>query len=130
MNKTLFRSIWAVVAGAIVGIILSLVTDAALERTGILPQGNLYVASWLISMVIFYRTVYGSLAAYVTAKLAPQKPLKHALIGGAVALFVNIAGTIATWNMNLGPHWYSVTLAILAVPTAWLGGSLYKPKNN
>jgi len=130
MNKGVVKSIWSVVAGVIVGIMLSLATDMVLEKTGVLPHGNLYVAAWLIIFVIFYRTIYGVLAAYVTARLAPQRPLKHAMIGGAIALSVNILGTVATWNMNLGPHWYPIVLAVLALPTAWLGGSLYTSKTN
>jgi hypothetical protein len=33
---------------------------------------------------------------------------------------------MATWNKNLGPHWYPIALVILAIPQCWLGGKLFE----
>ncbi len=41
-----------------------------------------------------------------------------------VALVLNIVGVIATRNRRLGPHWYPLALAALAMPIAWVGGIL------
>jgi len=52
--------------------------------------------------------------------------MKHALIGGAIGMVIATAGAIATWNHvpSLGPHWYSVSLIVGALPMAWLGAKL------
>jgi hypothetical protein len=36
-------------------------------------------------LALVYRTVYGILGGYVTARLAPRAPMRHALILGASA---------------------------------------------
>jgi uncharacterized protein YdhG (YjbR/CyaY superfamily) len=73
-----------------------------------------------------YRTIYGVLGAYVTARLAPSRPMKHALSLGAIGLAVSVLGTVVTWNNGpaFGPHWYPIALDVLAMPQSWLGGKL------
>jgi hypothetical protein len=66
---------------------------------------------------------------YLTAKLAPGNPMKHALILGGIGTVLSAAGAIATANMNLGPAWYAWSLVVIALPVAWLGGKLYLTKN-
>jgi len=71
-----------------------------------------------------YRTVYGVLGSYIMARLAPDRPMQHALVGGFLGLVVSIAGAAATWNKGpaFGPHWYPLALVVLAMPQAWAGG--------
>lgn len=122
------RSIGAVLAGMFVGIVLTIATDVVLHAVGVFPP-------WGQSMVGFdgalllataYRTVYGIAASYIIARLAPDRPMAHALVGGVVGLVVSTAGAVVTWNKGpaFGPHWYPLALIILAMPTAWAGGSL------
>ena len=75
-------------------------------------------------MATSYRVVIGVAAAWLTARLAPSNPMKHALIAGALGATVALIGVIATWNKNLGPHWYAIVLVILALPQSWLGAKL------
>jgi hypothetical protein len=65
---------------------------------------------------------------YLTARLAPSHPLTHALILGVIGLVLGIAGVAASWNAGpeLGPKWYAIALVITALPSAWLGGKLYR----
>ena len=69
------------------------------------------------------------LGAMLTAKLAPGKPMKHALILGVIGTFLGIAGVLATWDLGLGPKWYPIALAVLAIPQCWIGGWLYQEKS-
>jgi hypothetical protein len=73
-----------------------------------------------------YRTVYGVAASYIIARLAPDRPMQHALVGGLLGLVVSIVGAAATWNKGpaFGPHWYPLALIVLAMPQAWAGGKL------
>jgi len=49
-------------------------------------------------LATFYRTVFGILGAYITARLAPSRPMLHALILGAIGVAVSILGAVVTWN--------------------------------
>ena len=104
-------------------VILSIVTDFILERRGLMPRPLDHTYAIIAT---FYRTVYGALGAYVTARLAPQKPLKHALIGAAIGMAVGIVGVVVdlTHQPPLGPHWYPIALVVLSLPQAWLGAKL------
>ena len=128
MNKNTLKSIGAVLAGIFAGIILTIGTDIALHAIGVFPP-------WGASMVGFdgplllatvYRTVYGVLASYIIARVAPDRPMQHALVGGGAGLAVSILGAVLTWNKGpaFGPHWYPLALIVLAIPQAWAGGKL------
>jgi len=77
----------------------------------------------LLVFATVYRTIYSIIGAYIIARLAPFRPLGHALIGGAIGTVLSIIGA-ATWNPGLGPHWYPVALILVALPSAWVGGKL------
>ena len=118
------RSVGAIVAGAAVAIVLSVVTDLAMQTAGLLPALGEPPADRMLLLATLYRTLYGVIAGYVVARLAPHHPMGHALIGGAMGFIVSIIGAAATWNRGLGPHWYPVALIALAIPQAWAGGRL------
>ncbi len=122
MNK---KSIWAVAAGVLVTIGVTTVVDILLHVTGVFPGMDQPLDDALALLATSYRIVIGIGAAWLTARLAPQKPLKHAMILGAVGVVLAIAGVVATWNLGLGPRWYPIALAILALPQCWVGGKIY-----
>jgi hypothetical protein len=49
--------------------------------------------------------------------------MKHAMILGYVGAVLGLVGVVATWNLGLGPRWYPIALAGLAIPQCWLGGN-------
>ena len=118
------RSILAVLAGIVVGAALSLGTDALLKAFGVFPKLGNQMSEPLFLLATAYRIVYGILGSYVIARLAPDRPMQHALIGGVLGLVVSIVGAVVTWNRDLGPHWYAIGLAVTALPCAWVGGKL------
>jgi drug/metabolite transporter (DMT)-like permease len=133
MNEThpprnLGRSIGAVLGGIVVGVILTLGTDIVLHKMGIFPALGQPMGDALLLLATAYRTVYGVVAAYITARLAPDRPMQHALAGGVVGLVVTTVGAVVTWNRGpaFGPHWYPLALIALAMPCAWLGGILHR----
>jgi hypothetical protein len=77
-------------------------------------------------LATIYRTIYGILSTYITARLAPNRPMQHALAGGFIGFVVSMVGAAVTWNKGpaFGPHWYPVALVVLAMPMAWVGGKL------
>lgn len=122
------RSIVAVLAGMIVGIALTLGTDELLHLTHVFPPWGASMVGFdgLLLLATVYRTIYGIAASYITARLAPGRPMLHAMVGGTLGLLASIVGAVATWNKGpaFGPHWYPLALVVLALPTAWAGGKL------
>ena len=123
MNK---QSIWAVVAGVLVIVVASTLADIVLHVLGVFPPMNQPINDSLALLATSYRVVISIGGAWLTARLAPDKPLKHALILGVVGTVLGLVGVVATWNAGLGPRWYPIALAVLAIPQCWVGGKLYE----
>jgi hypothetical protein len=121
----LLRRTGAVFAGLVVVVVLSTATDMVLHGTGVFPGGSEPMAGALFLLATAYRTAYGVAGGYVAARLAPDRPLAHAVVLGTIGLAVSIVGTVATWDKpEFGPHWYPLALAVLALPSSWAGGKL------
>jgi hypothetical protein len=122
------RSIVAVLAGMIAGIALSLGTDEVLHAIHVFPPWGASMTGYEAALLLatIYRTIYGVLGSYIAARLAPNRPMLHAMILGVLGFAVSILGAVATWNGGpaFGPHWYPVALVVLALPTAWVGGKI------
>lgn len=124
-SRSIARSILALFAGFVVNVVLSLATDFALQFAGVLhmPMNDMQSA-----LAAAYRTVYAVIGSYAVARLAPYRPMQHALFGAAMGMVIAAAGAAATWNKNLGPHWYSVALILTALPTGWAGAKIWMSK--
>ena len=105
-------------------VILSLGTDLALHAAGIFPALGDRMSDNLLVLATVYRTIYAVLGGYITARLAPNQPMQHALLNGLIGVALSTLGAVVTWNRALGPHWYPLALVVTALPTAWLGGKL------
>jgi hypothetical protein len=124
MNTTI-KSIVAVFVGLIFIGVTHTATDTVLESVGFLPKGHLNVGTELILFVILYRAVFSVAGCYLTARLAPANPMKHALILGGIGVVLSASGAIVTADMNLGPAWYAWSLVVISLPAAWLGAKLF-----
>ena len=124
------RSIGALLAGFVVVVVLSLGTDVAMLASGIFPPWGQPMPDGLFWLALAYRTIYGVAGSYFVARLAPNRPMGHALISGAVGLVMSTIGAVATWNAGpeFGPKWYALALIATAMLCAWLGGWLYGKK--
>ena len=120
------RSIWAVVAGVLVIIVATTLVDIVLHVTGVFPPMDQPINNALALLATSYRIVISIGGAWLTARLAPAKPMKHALILGCVGVVLGLVGVVATWNMGLGPRWYPIALTVLAIPQCWAGGRIYE----
>ena len=126
-KSTLFRSIAAILVGTVAGIAVTLLTDALFHAIHVFPPYGQPSANGPLALATAYRSLYGIAASYLVARLAPHKPMQHALLSGVLGFLANLAGLISTWNHTdvFGPHWYPIVLTVTALPCAWIGGKLY-----
>jgi uncharacterized membrane protein len=122
----ILKSIGAVLAGFVVVVVLSLVADELMRKAGNLPPLGQRAADGSLLVATIYRTIFSVIGSYITARLAPNRPMGHALVGGAIGLVLSIVGAAVTWNKGpaFGPHWYPLALIVLAMPQSWLGGKI------
>ena len=121
--RRILRRIGAVLAGLLAIVVVSSVTDAVLHATGIYPPLGPPMGDALFLLALAYRIVYGIAGSYLTARLAPDRPMQHALALGLIGLVLSTAGAVAMWEA--GPAWYPLAVIAIAIPSAWAGGRLH-----
>ena len=121
----ILKGIGAVLAGIIFIVVTHTVTDLVLEKLGIftLPEQGLHI-TWMVVTATIYRSIYTVGGGYLTAALAPNRPMLYAVILGLFGIAASTAGAIVMIPRNLGPTWYPIALIVLALPCTWLGGKL------
>jgi hypothetical protein len=118
------KSILAVVVGFIVIGFLAFGTDAVIKATvpGVFDANNRVDSlAWLLAIQA-YVFVFATFGCWLAARLAPNRPMRHALILGVLGLVFNIAGAAAMWDT--APAWFHIVGIALVMPAAWLGGRI------
>jgi hypothetical protein len=127
--RNMLRSTSAVLLGFVAVVVLSLGTDQVLHLLEVYPPwGQAMHDPGLNLLPLAYRLVYGVVGGCIAARFAPHSPIRHALVLGAIGLALSAAGAVAMWDA--GPHWYPISLALTALPTAWLGGILHRRRHS
>ena len=122
----ILKSIGAVLAGMIFIVATHTITDKILESAGIFPppEQGLHV-TWMLVTALVYRVLFQVAGSFITALLAPSRPFLHGMIIGAIGLVLGSVAAVVTIPMNLSPAWYPIALALSAIPSAWLGATMY-----
>ena len=115
MNKQIGKSIWAVLAGVLTIIIVTTLVDIALHVAGVFAGPDVPLTDALSLLASSYRLVISIGGAYLTAKLAPDRPLGlspalHVLAARRRYLALSIAGR----RYDIGAP-YGLLLAQLAL---------------
>ena len=131
MSRTL-RSVGAVLAGLIAVIVLSTATDAVLHSTGVFPPLGTPMSDSQFAFALAYRSIFAIAGSYLAARLAPTRPMQHALILGVIGFVISLLGTIATWNggPEFARKWYPIALVLTSIPYGWLGGKILQISSN
>lgn len=120
------RSVGAVFAGFLATAILSVGTDAVMHATGIFPPEGVRMSDGLFVLPAVYRAVFTVLGGYLTARLAPSNPMRHAWILAGLGLMGGLAGVKVALDMpELGPLWYALSIPASAIPCIWGGAQLW-----
>ena len=121
-----FRGTAAILAGLAANVVLALGTDQILHTTGVYPPWGQPLADSLSAVATAYRVLFGVLGCYLAARLAPDRPMWHAMAVGVIGVVVSTVGLVATWNAGpaFGPRWYAIALVLVSIPCAWAGGKL------
>jgi hypothetical protein len=115
------RSAVAVLAGLAVVIALSEGADyVAIKLCHLSFDGPDPTVPFAIATI--YRSLWAVVGGYTTARLAPERPMLHAIILGGIGVVLALAGCFMMWK--LGNHWYPIALVVTALPCTWLGGKL------
>lgn len=131
MKNNTGRSILSVVVGFLTVAILSTAMDEVMHRSGIFPPAGSAMTTSLWLVATAYRAVFQVLGGYLTARLAPQRPMRHVWILAIIGQVLSFGG-IVMWKAlgeAGGPLWYPILLILLATPTVWLGGRLFMQRN-
>jgi hypothetical protein len=123
------RSLGAIVAGLAFTVIVSTVVDGLLHGLGFFPSLDQPIDNLQSLVATTYRFAISVGGAWLTAWLAPAHPLQHAIILGYFGAALGFIGVVLTWNAGMGPRWYPIALAVLAIPQCWLGGWIYQSRN-
>src|SRR5262245_33591277 len=115
--RKVWRRIGAVLVGILVVIMLDVGLDVVIQLTGVYPPLFQPMASSLFLIATAYRMMDGVIGGYVAGRLAPDRPLAHALVLGMTGFVLSTIGAIVTWNMQPppGPRWYSIALMVISI---------------
>jgi hypothetical protein len=119
------RSATAIFSGFVAVVVLSLGTDQIMHILGIYPPWEEPMHdTGLLVLALSYRMIYTVIGGFIAAWLAPEAPMRHAVILGLIGLVPGGAGVIAAAGMDLGPLWYPIAIALTGLPCCCLGGVL------
>src|SRR5437763_456348 len=107
------QRVGAVLAGFVAIIVLSVLTDEALRAAHLFPPLGKPMSSSLFLLATAYRAIYAILGSYLAARIAPDRPMTHAVVLGAIGFVLGCAGVaVGLKNPELGPIWYPIALVL------------------
>ena len=79
----------------------------------------------MLITALVYRILFQVAGSFITAMLAPSRPFLHGMIIGVIGFVLGSVAAVVAIPMQLSPAWYPIALALSAIPSAWLGASIY-----
>ncbi len=120
------RSAGAVFAGFLAIVVSTTAIDVVLHAVHFYPPWGEATSDASLLVATAYRIVCSIGGCWLTARLAPWKPMQHAIALGVVGVLVSLTAAIVTWNAGpaFANHWYALALIAVALPCAWAGGRI------
>lgn len=114
-------------AGFLVTAVTSTAADAVMHAAGFFPSSPRAMSDPLFALAAAYRALFTVAGGYATARLAPNRAMRHAWVLAGIGLVAGLAGVVAYYAIGgaeLGPSWYAISIPVEAIPCVWLGGRL------
>src|SRR4051812_6735210 len=86
------RSIGAVFAGLLFIFIVTTIVDIVLHAIGVFPPWGKPMPDALFGLATAYRIVISIAGCWIAARLAPSRPMGHALVLGAIGVVLSAIG--------------------------------------
>ena len=119
------RGIGAVLAGVLANIVIVGALDSALRAMGVFPPMFQPMAEHQWAIALICRLFFAVFGGFLTARLAPAWPMRHAVVLGCIETAMTVPFVLANWNKpEFGPHWFAISAAASCLPLAALGGVL------
>lgn len=121
---TTLRSIVAVVAGFVVIGVLAFgmgTLSASVWPDAIAADGTPATTVARVAQLL-YVGVFAVFGCWLAGRLAPSRPMAHALAVGVLGLLLNVASAWALRGAH--PAWYLAAGVVTTMPWAWIGGRL------
>jgi hypothetical protein len=121
------RSVGAVVGGFVTTVILSTAADAAMVAAGVFPPAGGTMSQGMFLLAAGYRLAFTMVGGYVVARLAPDRPMRHAMVLAGIGVLAGLAGLVAFYKIGgpaMGPAWYAIQIPLTAIPGVWVGARL------
>jgi hypothetical protein len=125
--KPWVRSAAAIVFGFLVTAVASVATDAVMHATRIFPNSPQAMSDPLFILASGYRALFTIAGGFVTARLVPDRPMRHVWILAGIGVVAGLAGVAIYFlvgRAHIGPAWYPISIAVEALPCVWFGGRL------
>lgn len=120
------RRVLAVAAGLGANF-LAIPIDLIFHAVGVFPPFGQDMSDGLYLVALAYRTACAVLGGWLTARLAPDRPLGHAGFLGGLGVVLSSLGAVAQWD--LGHHYYPIALIIISLPATLTGAWLHRSRS-
>jgi cytochrome bd-type quinol oxidase subunit 1 len=121
----MLRSVGAVLAGVLTNIVVVGAIDAGLRAAGVYPPMFQPMADHQWAIALACRLVFAVIGGFITARLAPARPTRHAVVLGGIETLLSVPFVLVNWNRpEFGPHWFAISVVLTCLPLAALGGML------
>ena len=121
------QSVGAVIAGFVVTAGLSTVGDGVMTLAGVFPGHGQVLSEPMFVLATAYRALFTVAGGYATARLAPDRPMRHAWVLAGIGLVAGLGGVVAYFVVGgpqMGPAWYALSIPAEAIPCVWAGAWL------
>jgi len=116
-----------VLGGLITTVVLSTAADLAMVAAGIFPPAGQPMSEGMFLLAAAYRLAFTVVGGYVTARLAPSRPMRHAMVLAGIGVLAGLGGLVAFYKIGgpaMGPAWYAIQIPLTAIPGVWAGAWL------
>lgn len=119
----------SVLAGFLVWTVLFLVGNQVLFRVfrDRFSDDMVTTDTTVLGVTLALTVLYSLIAGFVTARLAPRRPIVHGVALGVVQTAIGIAVQSAYWNVI--PGWYHVAFIGMLFPATVAGAALWSQRN-